>query len=59
MRVSSLPKAVTWKRTGQDSNLRPFGRQRTLYIYRYATQATAMVDIKTFTGWTFVAFQPT
>jgi len=23
--VSSLPKAVTWKRTGQDSNPRPFG----------------------------------
>jgi len=25
MRVSSLPKAVTWKRTGRDSNPRPFG----------------------------------
>ena len=25
MRVSSLPKAVTWKQTGQDSNRRPFG----------------------------------
>jgi len=25
MRVSSLPKAVTWKRTGRDSNLRCFG----------------------------------
>jgi len=25
MRVSSLPKAVIWKRTGRDSNPRPFG----------------------------------
>ena len=25
MRVSSLPKGVTWKRTGRDSNLRPLG----------------------------------
>jgi len=25
MRVSSLPKAVTWKRTGRDSNPRPLG----------------------------------
>ena len=25
MRVSSLPKAVTWKRTGRNSNPRPFG----------------------------------
>ena len=25
MRVSSLPKAVTWKQTGRDSNPRPFG----------------------------------
>jgi len=25
MRVSSLPKTVTWKQTGRDSNQRPFG----------------------------------
>jgi len=25
MRVSSLPKAASWKRTGRDSNPRPFG----------------------------------
>jgi len=31
MRVSSLPKAVTWKRTGRDSIPRPLGSHRMLY----------------------------
>ena len=38
MRVSSLPNAVTWKRTGWDLNF--LGREWMLLLYHYAIQAS-------------------
>jgi len=44
MRLSSLPKAVTWKWTGQDSNpRRPFGSRANALLY--ATQVTCCVYV--------------
>ena len=40
MRVSSLPKAVTWKRTSRCLNPHLFSREQMLY--HYATQATTV-----------------
>jgi len=35
MHVNSLPKAVTWKRTGRDSNPRPFGSRANALLLRH------------------------
>ena len=35
MCMSSLPKAVTWKRTGRDSNPRPFGSRANVLLLRH------------------------
>ena len=41
MRISSLPTAVTWKRTGRDSNARPFGsRANALSLSPHSTTPT-------------------
>ena len=36
--MSSLPKAVTWKRTGRDSNPRPFGLRANALLLRHTGQ---------------------
>jgi len=47
MRVSSLPKVVTWKRTGRDSNPRPFGlRENALPLSHTGHKVWALTLIK-------------
>jgi len=40
--VSSLPKAVTWKRTGRDSNRRPFGSRANALQLRHTGHVTCV-----------------
>jgi len=41
--VSSLPKAVTWKRTGRDSNPRPFGSRANALPLRHTGHIAQVV----------------
>ena len=45
--MSSLPKAVTWKQTGRDSNPRPFGlRANALPVMPHRLLCSPVVDEK-------------
>ena len=58
MHVSSLPEAVTWKRTGRDSNLRPFGSRANAYTVKLAFHGADM-DTDTDSPNTATVLRPT